>query len=303
MSDNKYRQYLSGNDQSFYRQYLKSEDEPVGSSFFGKLITGAAATVGLAAGTAAAYRSGAFRGAMERAIEHMGNFRQTRVGNTLDSIRNWTNDDAWGDIPTIESRAERLFARASMLRKLPDYLVDGDTSRLVRQIRTIDNPIIQDKPFELLSYVKQMESVLAAQRKEINSIEGNVNLKAKKVRFHKASEQAMEEALRHVMTFNKEQQDNLLKRTGYRQSTVGDVFQYLPDDIRKQLQEFQKKHKVNLMDKVIDQNIMIKPNGHQPVFADLRDFRDAIAKMGDTLANDFTTPFIKINPLRMFYLN
>lgn len=307
MSENKYRDYLS-NDQTFYRQYLKSEDEPVGSSSFVKVTMGAAATVGLAAGTAAAYRRGAFRGAAESLISKLGNFRQTRLGSTLDSVRNWTKDDRWDEIADYDSKLDKIYARGEMFTKLPEYISTGSAAREVRQFMMKENPIIQDKTFELNAYVQQLRSTLA-KNKKLEQEELNLDRKKELSQFNRASEDVMYEAMKKVNVFNKEQQENWVQRTGYRHATVADTWDYLPPEIRHNLQNFEdtlKKRQADfsIMDKVIDHNIMIKERqSGQPEFADMRDFRDAIAKMGDTVAEDFTTPFVKINPIRMFYLN
>jgi endonuclease YncB( thermonuclease family) len=307
MSENKYRDYLS-DDQTFHRRYLKDEDEPVGSSSFSKFIMGATATVGLAAGTAAAYRKGAFKGAAGDMITAMGKFRGSRLGNTLDSVRNWTKDDKWDDIADVDGKIKRTYARAAMWKELPDYLARGEARYSAKHSLAESNPIIQDKPFELAEYVKQMNKVRRDLEKDAESVT-DITRKTELLIFGNKASQRMEESFKDVLEFSKEQQANMLKRTGYQQATLRDVWNHMEPDTRGMLKKFEDDLQKNqraysIMDKVVDQNILVRKGGEgQPEFADLRDFKEAIAKTGNTFAEDFTTPFIKINPLRMFYLN
>lgn len=308
MSENKYRDYLS-NDKTFYRQYLKREDEPVGSSSFTKVIMGAAATVGLAAGTAAAYRHGAFKGVAEKLIDNLGEFRQTRLGNTLDSVRNWTKDDKWDMIDEMDSVLDRVYARSAMWKELPGYLGQGAASREARQIERARTPIIQDKDFELIDYMKQFNRTLGGIEKRINKVAEAGGDTKTLTDMKVASRKLMDDTMSNLMAFNKEIQDNMSKRIGYHQATINDLWNHLPETARTSIEIFEKGMKGRsapyaIREKVLDTNIFIKKGADgQPQFADLRDFRDAIAKTGDSLAEDFTTPFIKINPFRMFYAN
>ena len=305
MSENKYRDYLT-DDQTFYRQYLKNEDEPVGSSSFTKIITGAAAAVGLAAGASAAYRRGAFRRQLEYLIDKLGDYRQTRMGATLDSVRNWTKDDYWKDIQQMDSWMHRMIGRMQMAKELPRYLAESRAFHDARMAELRRNPIIQDRPFELHAYTRQFESTLRRYEEGSNDIRRQMELNL----MRNETRKLMDDAMRGLLVFDREKQEALMRRTGYRQATVRDVWGHLPVEVRRDLEKFERQlasrgANYSIMDKIIDSNILVKQDekGNIVRFADLRDFRHALARSMDTLAEDFTIPFIKINPLRMFYLN
>lgn len=305
MSENKYRDYLT-DDKTFYRQYLKNEDEPVGSSSFTKIITGAAAAVGLAAGAGAAYRRGAFRQQLEYLIDRLGDYRQTRIGSTLESVRNWTKDDYWKDIQQMDSLAHRMIGRMQMTKELPRYLAEGRAFHDARMAELRRNLIIQDRPFELHAYTRQFESTLRRYEEGSNDIRRQMELNL----MRNETRKLMDDAMSGLLVFDREKQEALMRRTGYRQATVRDVWEHLPVEVRRDLEKFERQlasrgANYSIMDKIIDSNILVKQDekGNIVRFADLRDFRHSLARSMDTLAEDFTIPFIKINPLRMFYLN
>lgn len=310
MSENKYRDYLK-DDGRFYQQYLSKEDEPAGASSFGKILMGGAAAVGVAAGTAAAYRRGAFRAPLEKFIDNLAKTRQTSFGQGLDSVREWTNDTGWNEIKTMDTFLSKLNKGAETMGKLPSILSKNHEQLMAKRGVRGDSPLNPDKNTELGDYIRQFERVLYGEKKETNRL-GQVDFNAAVVHSNRnmnMTEQLMHDVMSKKLVVDKEAQELMQKRTGYRQATVRDTFDMLSEGDRALLQSFEERLKrqeagYSIMDKVVDSNILIK-EGKDGInqFADLRDFRDSLQKVGDSIAYDFTIPFIKINPFRMLYLN
>lgn len=308
MSENKYRDYLN-DDHGFYRQYLQKGDEPVGSSSFGKVIMGSVAAVGVAAGTAAAYRHGAFRLPLERFIDNLAHTRKTTVGQGLDSVREWTNDVGWNEIKQMDTFLSKINKGVDLSAKLPEILRKNQDKLLSRREKLKDSPINSDKSTELGDYIKQFERVLKKEQKANNQL-GSADFDAAVERSGtlQLTEKLMHDVMRKKLVVDRESQQLLEKRTGYRQATVRDTYEFLAEGEKKLLNRFEErlqrqKAGYSIMDKIIDSNILLKKGSDGNQFADLRDFRDGLSSIGDSLAYDFTIPFIKINPFRMLYLN
>lgn len=303
MSENIYRDYLS-DDKLFYRQYLKNEEEPVGSSFLTKFIMGTTAAVGLVAGSRALYRKGMMRAPYEKMIDTLGQYRTPKIQDNLDAIRKWTQEEAWDDAKEM-SKLQRMWSHSDQWREVGDRIRVSNMEHERRMAKLAESPIIQDKNFELTDMIDQKEIIKKRQGTELDK-SGDVT-KQKRLR---AWEKYMDDTILKLTKRTKDQQAAMAKRTGYQEATVADVWEHLPEETRALLQKTENNLKsrnkdFTIMDSVIDRNILVSKDskGNINKFADLRDWRETIEKIGDSVTEDFTIPFININPLRMYYLN
>lgn len=307
MSENKYRDYLT-DDQTFYRQYLNPDEEPVGSSSFTKIITGTMATVGVALGLRHAYQKGALKKQMELLIDALGSYRETKVGSYSKGLEDWLSADRVNSALQQKGLLRKGMSMYGALSDLPKHIRAREIDREFRNVRMQKSPIIPDKKFELIDYIKQYESVMREYKKGERG--GGFDEKRAFLRFKELAQEEMDKAFHKLLAFNKKEQELMLQRTGYRQATVRDVWDYLGEHEKKILQEFEKKlagrkASYSVMDKIIDKNILVKVDADGSIqrFADLRDYKSAMHRLLKTATDDFTIPFIKINPLRMFYVH
>lgn len=307
MSENKYRDYLT-DDRTFYRQYLNPDEEPVGSSSFTKIITGTMAMVGVALGLRHAYQKGALKKQMEFLIDALGSYRETKVGSYSKGLEDWLSADRVNSALEQKGLLRKGVSMHGALSDLPKHIRAREIDREFRNARMQKSPIIPDKKFELIDYIKQYESVMREYKKGERG--GGFDEKRAFLRFKELAQEEMDKAFHKLLAFNKKEQELMLQRTGYRQATVRDVWDYLGEHEKKMLQEFEKKlagrkASYSVMDKIIDKNILVKvdADGRIQRFADLRDYKSAMHRLLKTATDDFTIPFIKINPLRMFYVH
>ena len=295
-------------DRTFYRQYLNPDGEPVGSSSFSKIITGTMATVGIALGLRSAYQKGALKKQMEFLIDALGSYRETKVGSYSKGLEDWLSADRVNSALEQKGLLRKGISIYGALSDLPKHIRAREIDREFRNVRMQKSPIIPDKKFELIDYIKQYEGVL--NRYKRGETGGGFDEKRALLRFKELAQEEMDKEFHKLLAFNKKEQELMLQRTGYRQATVRDVWDYLGEHEKKMLQEFEKKlagrkASYSVMDKIIDKNILVKvdADGQIQRFADLRDYKSAMHRLLKTATDDFTIPFIKINPLRMFYVH
>ena len=295
-------------DRTFYRQYLNPDEEPVGSSSFTKIITGTMATVGVALGLRHAYQKGALKKQMEFLIDALGSYRETKVGSYSKGLEDWLSADRVNSALEQKGLLRKGISIYGALSDLPKHIRAREIDREFRNVRMQKSPIIPDKKFELIDYIKQYESVMSRYKR--GETGGGFDEKRAFLRFKELAQEEMDKAFHKLLAFNKKEQELLMKRTGYRQATVRDVWDYLGEHEKKMLQEFEKKlagrkASYSVMDKIIDKNILVKvdADGQIQRFADLRDYKSTMHRLLKTATDDFTIPFIKINPFRMFYVH
>lgn len=296
MYENKYRSYLE--DESFHRQYLRNEDEPVGSSLFSKLVLGSMAVVGGAAGLKAAYRRGLLKAPMQNLIEQMGKFKGSELQATLRGIRNWSEDDARGAASWLDPVGKLTDLSFSMGR-LKGHVDDALTAHRGR-MGELSKTVVSDETPQVIRLLQQRERILESQlvekakRDRMTQQEGNALIKR--------VERELDAQVIKSNNMTIDQQEAMLKRTGYRQLTVQDMIDqklFKPEE-QAMIDTAINRYGVDFAKKIVDPDMFIDGGGK---ISDIRNFKKLNADFMNSLAEDFSIPFIQINPIKMFYLN
>ncbi len=314
--ENKYRKYLEDDNDTFLN--------PEGSQA-AKFIMGGTATVGLLAGGLHAYHSGQLKGLMHSMILRAGRFRRGKIHALSSSVRTWSQDEGLGG----GEEAVRNIIKGNAKEAEQNIM---DFYRAVRE----GKEIIKSGMREHQRRTEEL-SVKKIINEEVN-LKQRVNLKKKvyeqlkKENRHEGREwkdarRLIDESIVKEDTLNPKEQQVRLNQTGFRHATIQDLIdqkQINPKDEKNQwiregmtimeqaakedakkrgetlTKEAIKEAREKFLQKRADPYILIDESGN---IADLRDFRDSFKGIIHSLTTDFTIPLVKINPLRMFYLD
>lgn len=284
------------NDEKFHRTYLRDHPERENSPW----VVGLAAAAGVG-GSLLAYRKGLLRPVMERAIQTLGSYRNGEIDAVIKGIRNYAEGEGGGSIK---------YRMDSMLQEIKKSRSALQTRREMLK----DQSVLIDREGELLQMVTQRNEALRdldttwgkmtqAQQAERGSQD------AWKMRFQRQ----MDDYIKERNNVTQREQDEHIRRTGFRYATLNDlmkddvghlskeqqhVFRAMKEDFRQQYGDDAAE---GFMNKIYDKNVLV--NNKNNTFSDLRDFRAMTNDVMDTISDDFTTPFVKINPVRMLYMN
>jgi endonuclease YncB( thermonuclease family) len=282
------------NNAVFAREYLKDHEEREASPF----VIGLSAAA-IAGGGFLAYKKGALKPVAEQIIKGLGNYRNTEMGAAIKGFRNWTERENNGGTWRYQMEMLRLdieHARGAQQR---------------RMAKMADSPFITDRPGELMDMVTQRNNTLRDLDRRWNVLDTTqrdsiLNQYQTKENWIAAFQNQIDNHIRERNNVTASEQMEKVKQTGYRFATLNDVFDHLDENQRILLERAQKSidlqgNSFKMMEKIYDKNLLI--NDKTGDFADLRDFQAMAGGVLDTIADDFTTPFVKINPMRMLYLN
>lgn len=303
---NKYRGYLEDDADT----YLSPEMDPTA-----KVIMGGVATVGIVAGGYLAFKKGAFVDVMHATISKAGSFRRGKTNALSDAVRTWSQDERMGE-----------------LENAVKHLVKGKGSESIQSgvkwYEAMKN-FKQHKDGALREHADRVKEMKASQLRDKN-IEIQQELaqhKAMQERFRKDSndEKVVERVskLFDDTIFNRRNADKKIqaareKQMGFRQATIQDLINqnelneaedWIQEGIAistRKLQETMshneasKKGREHFLNKIADSNVLIDKKGK---IADIRDFRDTFEGFIHSATTEFTIPLVKINPLRMFYMD
>lgn len=289
------REYLD--DQSFYRKYLRDHPEREDSPW-----TVGMAAAGIIGGGLLAYKKGLLRPIAEMAIKQLGAYRNSELGAVIKGVRNWT---------------EREGVKGSWKYKSELLRMDIQASREAwrdRMDTLKNNPFITDREGEIVQLITQRDKAIH----ELDDSWGRMNLAKQqellqqfgtKDRWREHIQRQMNEVIRQKNNVTLQEQETHVKQTGYRFARLHEVLPHLSDEQRHVVEsarmdfenQYGKSFADSFMSKIYDRNLLIHNKTGE--FADLRDFRAMIGDSLDTLADDFTAPFVKINPVRMLYMN
>lgn len=302
-SENKYRQYLS--DDRYYSNYQPSAAE--------KAITYGTVAAGLITGGFFAYKKGLFKEPLHALITTLGKYRGNTISDASQGMNAWSKDinkDAaqyvqdeigqkvlsevgkYQDISVTQSIKDSLQTVRSAYTDLPGKVSESIAKG--KEARAVKNDIIKDSPefFRLLE--------------QTNHVTGEVNKLKDQTGLEKRTEAIMHQTIiKDLLNVTKKEQDDLLKQTGFRFLTVGELAKlgddYLSKGNRAQLDSLLFKYKDSaetILSKKVDPNILIDAANN---IVDLRPIHNEFGDFIKTLSDNFHIPFIKINPLSMFY--
>lgn len=314
--ENKYRKYLEDDTDT----YLTLEPDSTT-----KFITGGIATIGIAAGGYLAFKKGALKDIMHQTITRAGNFRRGKGIALNDAIRTWSQDDRMDELGTAVKHMMRgkpekaMESGAKWYAAMKDFKRHKDNAfkEHADRVKQMASSQLRDKEFALQQEMAQHKAMQERFRKDNNdekALQRVVNVFDKTIFEHRNIE--------------KKTQRLREKQTGYRHATLDDLIkageineneEWIQEGIRistkfirdqarknkkmkepmtqKKLAEQGREHFLN---KVADDSILIDGKGN---IADIRDFRDTFEGFIHSATTEFTIPLVKINPLRMFYMD
>lgn len=324
---NKYRKYLEDDVDT----YLTPEPStPV------KIITGGLAVGGLFLGGMTAFKKGAMRDVMHSAILKMGTYRRGKIQAVNQGIRNFSNNQDLGKMEeSIKKLVKGQFDEAlSDMGKFMNAM-SSFKEDITSSVRAHTERMAQLSKRELRDDIVEQRQLYSWKMKVIDDLEKE---KVSSNRIQEAID-LIDQAIADAGKITQKEQEMMLKQTGFRYATIGDLIEkgelneheeWIQSGINVLFKNFQTQIKNNtaneeikraakegshkalyeyarktFFERVADRNIFIdseigKSTGR---IADLRDFRDTFHGTIHSLTTDFTIPLIKINPLRMFYLD
>lgn len=315
--ENKYRNYLEDDTDT----YLKPE-----SSGTAKAIGGTAAAVGLLAGGLAAFKKGNMQGVMKSMIGQAGKYRRGNVQAVNRGVRKFSQEEGLAGLDKagenlmkgkFQDTAENLKDFMNTTREFKSDLQSGMTEHKMRMEEMAHRNVI-DTEFEIKQRYAQkkkiQDTLVYTERMDTDRVANSTSI--------------MDEAIMKAGEVQTKEQALKFKQTGFRFATVEDMVknkeisdteEWIQDGIRI-MENSIKKNADNsklaaadirvmaedaFMAKKVDNNILIGSDvgDFSGQIADLRDFTQTFSGFVNSLTTEFTIPLIKINPLRMFYLD
>lgn len=276
-------------DAEFYREYLRDHPEREHSPF----TVGLTALTGLAS-LYVAYRKGLLRSFAEQAIRVLGSYQSGTFHAISRGIRNWTLRE-FKDKPPL--RYQLALLKSDIRHSLAEHREE--------RLRQLSKPFLTDKPGEILRLLGQRNDIVH----QLNDVwmrmtkdeQEEVLKRYQSVsNWKKAVARKINDIIDKKNNITEREQQELIRRTGYRYATVADVLPYLSDFDRDVIELAQMDFGKKFLNKIYDHYLLVHAETGE--FADLREFRERFGGVLDSLADDFTIPFVKINPIRLLYL-
>lgn len=315
--ENRYRNYLEDDIDTFLKP---------GGSDTAKMIGGTAAAVGLLAGGLVAFKKGNMQGVMRSMIGTAGKYRRGKVQAINSGIRKYSQEEGLAGLDKagenlmkgkFKDTADNMKEFLETTRSFQDNIKSGMTEHKMR-MESIGKSEVIDTEFEL----KQR----FAQRGKIEDTLHRVE-RMDRTRISESSD-IMNDAIMKAGEVQTKEQALRFKQTGFRFATVEDMVlknevnrdaEWILDGVRIMENSIKKNaensklaaHEVREMaekaffSKKVDSNVLIgsKVGDSTGQIADLRDFTQTFSGFINSLTTEFTIPLIKINPMRMFYLD
>lgn len=283
------RKYL--NDEAFHREYLREDDERKTSPFAVGL-----AVAGAAGGGLLAYKKGMIKPIMESVIRKAGQYRNGEMHAVSRGLRNWTKQEFKGGA-SMEHKMETLRMEIAESRKA---MAKERATRGASPFNTAE-------PGEMMNVLTQRDNVMKGLDKSWARMDGEKKQKAllkyqTEEKWRQSVERRLNDDIRKKNKVTAEEQMELARRTGFRYATIGDVMPHLSEDEQAIMGLAENRFGKDFRKKVYDRNVLVHAK-NKGEFADTRDFRNMISGTMDSLSDDFTIPFVKINPIRMMYMN
>lgn len=324
---NKYRGYLSDDTDTYL--------DPKGSETAG-LIAGGVAAAGLLTSGVAAFKRGHLQKTMHTMIAKAGSFRKGKVSAANDAVRRFSEQDGLDGIEEaskdllhmrFRDAGENMKDFYDSAKSFKNIMDDGMKQHAARVENMAESELID-------SNVHMRKLFL--ERQEIQEKMGKANLSDDR------QAQAMNLINDAIMDSGKlmeKEQALMHKQTGFRYATIGDLISkkeineaetWVQDGIKmtedilfqhhlskneakrlnvntdqtfmKQIRDEARK---TFLDKKADHSVLIDSivGDSTGKIADMRDFQNTFHGVINSLSTDFTIPFVKINPMRMFYMD
>jgi len=262
--------------------------------------------VGLAFGGLHAFNSGMLRDIMHSTILRAGRYRRGRVTALNQSLRRWSEDDGWtglsqalkdaikGNLNSAKTNMNRFIETMGRAR---NYAEDGLIEHQRRMERIMNSQLV-DKEYEAFRLHSNYNEILRQMREQ------GIDEGSRAYRF--AAERMRDFRVKYT-TLDDKWEALQMHRTGFRHATINDLIragELSLDEpwVKEGMELFRQAtgKAENFLTSRADRNILIDMDGN---IADLRDFRKTFVGFIESITTDFTIPLIKINPLRMFYLD
>ncbi|WP_422661744.1 hypothetical protein ACK8P5_25660 (plasmid) [Paenibacillus sp. EC2-1] len=289
-----------------YRKYLMDDADTYLSEDTSNLnvITGGIAAAGLAAGGLLAFKRGGLKNLAHSTLGKLGEYRRGPISGLNDSIRRWSEEEGMGELVKgfkslasgrIEEGGQSIRSFVDAAKTLGGHLRNGVVERQGREADQIGRQLI-DTEFDAVRRYSNMMSEMQRLQKFKVPME-NQGL----------ARELMEKDIINESILDPKQQALREKQTGFRFATIDDLVKAKEIDENDQfilngrlLFEQAGKQADDFMKTKADDFILIDGQGK---ISDLRDFRRTFTEAIYSATTDFTIPLIKINPLRMFYLD
>lgn len=290
MANEMTREYLS--DDLFHRQYLRDHPERETSPW----VVGLAAAGATASGLLA-FKKGLLRPVMEGIIKRAGEYRSGELTAINKGLRNFSEREFK---PTDSWRY-----KAEMLKLDIRHTRENDAMR-ARIRRESGVPFDTTNPGEMMNVLTQRDNVLKGLDQSWSRMtqaeQQKITQKYKSQQeWRMAVERKINAEIRQKNKITAQEQMEHVKKTGYRYMTMADAMPHLSEEEQGIIQLAKNKFGNDFMDRIYDRNILV--HGKTGEITDTRDFRAAVAGIMDSVSDDFTVPFVKINPIRMMYFN
>ncbi len=269
---------------------------------------GGIATVGILGGGLLAFNTGGMKTLMHSVISHAGQYRRGRITAANQSLRRWSEERGWekfgpmmnaalkGDLHKASAHMDEwLHAVTSIREKLNNGMTEHQN-----RMRSLMNSQLIDKEIESHFRFSSQNAVRNMLKEE------------------GVHEQHIERLMQHIDTHRMEsmaldprQQELKLKQTGFKYASLQDLIDAREinpehDDWReffrsgRNMFERAGRNAEEFLHTKADEHVLVDEVGK---IADLRDFRHTFNNIFESASTDFTIPLIKINPLRMFYVD
>lgn len=294
--ENKYRKYLEDEADTF----LKPE-RPDGD----KLIMGGIAAVGLAAGGVLAFKSGLMKDMIGGAIRKAGEYRRGRIVGANTSLRRWSEEEDLGNLMQgfkeiatgkFSQGGESIKSFVEAAKRFGEHQQNGEVEHIQRMAGLMGKQL-RDNEFDAQLRFSQRDARVK-QLQDSGMVSDDALVEARKLMDKDIYEQGLIDPKESMIK---------LKQSGYRFATVQDLVDakeinindgFVQDGMR--IYEELGHDRMDFLKSKADDFILINEAND---IADLRDFRQTFSGAIYSATTDFTIPLIKINPLRMFYLD
>lgn len=323
---------MAGSEQyeNQYRKYLQDENDVYqdpNSSFGSKIITGAITAGGLFATGRALLKRGHFQEALHDTMLKAGRFRKGKVDAAVQGVRSFASGedlDKLGDAVkdglsgNISSAKENLGKYVDHVTKLPEYVKKPiqEASREAEKPKTSqlvdlnieakqwhDQRVAASK--KMLNQKSTVEDV-----KEMNSIVDDAIAKSLEVDAKKQKQSMKESGFRLATMDDLIRIGEISETEEWVQSSINSIYDVMKNKAVSQNAAQKMKVQTNedlyqiavdtFKSRKADSNVYIDL---QDNIADFRDFNSTFNGFVNSLTTEFTIPIVKINPLRMFYID
>ncbi|MCX7610381.1 MAG: hypothetical protein N2043_02185 [Ignavibacterium sp.] len=239
-----------------------------------------------------AYKKGLLKPFLKQGIKTMGKYRQGKVEGFLKGIKKYTEDV---DMQDVIRQQKNILERQKMI-------FYGIKQHVKESIEEIEKQRQKSKQAGYVNHKIPRVLQLINERNEFLNKLKKENLKEEQ--FEKMRE-VSNLVIQKSYNVDKKAEQDKIKRIGYRNATVKELMTHgkLNDEYKKVYEHLINQGKAidkNFENKIADENIFFDEKTKEII--DIRDFRHSLGSFLNSMADDFTIPFVKINPIRMFYL-